>query len=67
MRGLKILQHLNPKTLRSLTHFLDHDVKSVRDNVTAMIAWGLEERNEDGMVHVPYNVIHAEFDLKAVA
>jgi predicted transcriptional regulator len=67
MRGLKILQHLSPKTLRSLTHSLDLDVKSVRDNVTAMIAWGLEERNEDGMVHVPYNVIHAEFDLKAVA
>jgi hypothetical protein len=25
------------------------------------------ERNEDGLVHVPYSVIHAAFDLKAVA
>jgi hypothetical protein len=31
-----------------------------------MIEWGLVERTDDGLVHAPYDVIHAEFDLRAV-
>ena len=42
-------------------------MKRVHDDVTAMIEWGLVERNDEGMVHVPFSVIHAEFDLRAVA
>jgi predicted transcriptional regulator len=42
-------------------------VKRVHDDVTAMIDWGLVERNDEGLVFVPYSVIHAAFDLKAVA
>jgi predicted transcriptional regulator len=61
------LQHLGPSTIRGLARSLDRDVKRVHDDVTAMIDWGLVERNGEGMVHVPYNVIHAEFDLRAVA
>ena len=61
------LQHLGPSTIRGLARFLDRDVKRVHDDVTAMIVWGLVERNDEGMVHVPYSVIHAEFDLRAVA
>ena len=39
----------------------------VHDDVTAMIEWGLVERTQAGLVHVPYSLIHAEFDLRAVA
>ena len=61
------LQHIGPSTIRGLARSLDRDVKRVHDDVTAMIDWGLVERNDEGMVHVPYSVIHAEFDLRAVA
>jgi predicted transcriptional regulator len=61
------LQHLGPSTVRGLARALDRDVKRVHDDVMAMIDWGLVERNEQGQVHVPYRVIHAAFDLKAVA
>ena len=61
------LQHLGPSTIRGLARSLDRDVKHVHDDITAMMDWGLVERNDDGMVHVPYSVIHAEFDLRAVA
>ena len=52
--------------IRSLARALGRDVKRVHDDVTAMIAWGLVERTQDGLVHVPFSVIHAEFDLRAV-
>jgi predicted transcriptional regulator len=61
------LQHLGPSTVRGLARALDRDVKRVHDDVMAMIEWGLVERNDEGLVHVPYSVIHAAFDLKAVA
>jgi predicted transcriptional regulator len=61
------LQHLGPSTVRGLARALDRDVKRVHDDVMAMIDWGLVERNDDALVHVPYSVIHAAFDLKAVA
>jgi predicted transcriptional regulator len=61
------LQHVGPSTIRGLARALDRDVKRVHDDVTAMIEWGLVERKEDGLVYVPYTVIHAAFDLKAVA
>ena len=61
------LQHLGPSTVRGLARALTRDVKRVHDDVMAMIDWGLVERNDEGLVLVPYRVIHAEFDLKAVA
>ncbi len=61
------LQHLGPSTIRGLARALERDVKRVHDDVTAMIDWGLVERDDEGLVLVPYKVIHAAFDLKAVA
>ncbi len=61
------LQHLGPSTIRGLARALKRDVKRVHDDVTTMITWGLVEKQQDGLVHVPYRAIHAEFDLKAVA
>ena len=61
------LQHLGESSIRGLARALGRDVKRVHDDVTAMIGWGLVERTRNGLVHVPYSVIHAEFDLRAVA
>jgi predicted transcriptional regulator len=61
------LQHLGPSTIRGLSRSLERDVKRVHEDVSALMEWGLIERDEDGLVQVPYCVIHAEFDLKAVA
>ena len=61
------LQYVGPSTIRGLARALERDVKRVHDDVTAMIEWGLVERDDDGLVLVPYKVIHAAFDLKAVA
>jgi len=61
------LQHIGPSTIRGLARSLERDVKRVHEDVTAMIEWGLIERTAAGLVHVPYSVIHAEFDLRAVA
>ena len=61
------LQHLGPSTIRGLARALERDVKRVHEDVTMLIDWGLLARNEDGRVRVPYRVIHAAFDLKAVA
>ena len=61
------LQHIGPSTIRGLARALERDVKRVHDDVMAMIKWGLVERDAKGLVHVPYKVIHAAFDLKAVA
>ena len=61
------LQHLGPISIRGLARALERDVKRVHDDVMAMIDWGLLERNAEGLVYVPYEVIHAAFDLKASA
>ncbi len=36
-------------------------------DVASLIGWGIIERNEDGKVCVPFDVIHADFDLRAMA
>src|SRR5271154_4324004 len=61
------LQKIGKSSIRGLARSLERDVKQVYDDVSAMIEWGLVERTDDGLVHVPYDVIHAEFDLRAVA
>ena len=60
------LQTIGKSSIRGLARSLERDVKRVHEDVSAMIEWGLVERAEDGLVHVPYSVIHAEFDLRAV-
>jgi predicted transcriptional regulator len=55
------------RILCTVTPTLERDVKRVHDDVMAMMDWGLVERNDEGQVQVPFDVIHAEFDLKAVA
>lgn len=61
------LQALGPSSVRGLARELDRDVKRVHDDVTGLMEYGLIERTDDGKVHVPYDVIHADFDLRSAA
>ncbi|AMJ59511.1 HVO_A0114 family putative DNA-binding protein [Bosea sp. PAMC 26642] len=61
------LQTIGPASIRGLARALGRDIRRVHDDVTAMIDWGIVERTDDGKVLVPFDVIHAGFDLRAVA
>ncbi|GAA4182436.1 transcriptional regulator [Shinella granuli] len=61
------LQKIGPSSIRALARALGRDVKRVHDDVTALAEWGIIERTADGKVEVPFDVIHADFDLRAVA
>src|SRR5690606_22328126 len=61
------LQQAGPSTIRGLARNLGRDVKRVHDDVSTLLDWGIVERDEAGRVLVPYEVIHADFDLRAVA
>jgi predicted transcriptional regulator len=50
-----------------LARELERDVKRVHEDVGVLIECGLVARTEDGKINVPYDVIRAEFDLRAVA
>jgi len=64
---IETLQGLGPSTYRALAAALSRDVKRVHEDTAVLIEWGLVELNEDGRIHVPYDVIHADFDLRSVA
>jgi predicted transcriptional regulator len=53
--------------VRGLARNLGRDVKRVHEDVVRLMEYGLIERREDGKYFVPYDVIHADFDLHAVA
>lgn len=64
---VETLQKLGPSTYRALATALSRDVKRVHEDTAVLIEWGLVEINEDGRIHVPYDVIKADFDLRSVA
>jgi len=64
---IETLQRLGPTGIRPLARALERDVKRVHDDVSTLVDWGIVERTEAGLVHVPYDVIHADFNLSAVA
>ncbi len=61
------LQGVGPTSIRGLARVLERDVKRVHEDVVALIEYGLVARLDDGKYLVPYDVVHAEFDLKAIA
>lgn len=61
------LQTLGPSSVRGLARELERDVKRVHEDVRTLMQVGLIARTEEGAFHVPYEVIHADFDLRAVA
>ena len=61
------LQKIGPSSVRGLARSLNRDINRVHDDVATLIAWAIIERTEEGKICVPYDVIHAGFDLCAVA
>lgn len=61
------LQSIGPSSIRGLARQLKRDIKRVHEDVCELIDCNLIARDEDGEIHVPYGVIHADFDLRAVA
>lgn len=61
------LQKLGPSSVRGLAREIERDVKRVHEDVGELMKCGLVARTADGKFHVPYDVIHADFDLRAVA
>lgn len=61
------LQALGTSSLRGLARELGRDVKRVHEDAAVMLEWGFVERNHEGRLFVPYQVIHADFDLRAAA
>lgn len=54
-------------TLQARRAQIDRDVKRVHTDLVELIEYNLVERTESGKVRVPYDVIHADCDLRAVA
>jgi predicted transcriptional regulator len=67
MELIERLQTTGPTTVRGLARELDRDVKRVHEDVSILIKHGLVARTADRKICVPYDVIHADFDLRAVA
>ena len=65
--SIECLQKLGPSSARGLARELESDVKRVHGDVAMLIRCGFVVRTDDRKFHVPYDVIHADFDLRAVA
>ena len=61
------LQTMGPSSMRGLARALGRDVKRVHEDASELQEYGLLARNEQGKFHVPYDVIHADFDIRSVA
>lgn len=64
---IETLQGMGAQSLRGLARALGRDVKRVHEDVHLLMDWSLITRDESGRFLVPYEVIHADFDLRAVA
>lgn len=61
------LQRLGEISLRGLARALERDVKRVHEDAAVLLDWGIIQRTSNGKLHVPYDTIHTEFDLRAAA
>jgi predicted transcriptional regulator len=61
------LQCSGASSVRGLARALERDVKRVHEDVAVLIEVGLIARTADRKILVPYDVIHADFNLRAVA
>jgi predicted transcriptional regulator len=56
-----------PMTIRGLARRLGRDVKAVHGDVHILLSAGVIDRRETGQIVFPYNDIHVDFRLSAVA
>jgi len=63
---VECLEARGPVGIRGLARALGRDVRHVHEDVRLLLDYGLVARTEQGGVHVPYDVIGANFDIRAV-
>jgi predicted transcriptional regulator len=61
------LQSLGPVSLRGLARSIERDVKSVHRDVQVLLREELVARDSEGRFYVPFDRIHAEFDMARAA
>jgi predicted transcriptional regulator len=62
---IKAITGAGPLAIREIARRVGRDVKAVHRDVHALLAAGVVERNEDGMIEFPYSAIHVDFMLEA--
>jgi len=60
------LQKLGASSVRGLAREVERDVKRVHEDVSKLMQYWLVARTKEGKCHVPYDVIHTNFTLRAV-
>lgn len=60
------LQERESSSVRGLASELGRDVERIQEDLDVLIECGLVARTTEGKFNVPYDVIRAEFDLRAV-
>jgi predicted transcriptional regulator len=63
---LKAMAGKGPLTIRAVGELVGRDVKAVHTDVTALTRAGILERTEGGIVF-PYDAVHVDFTLMAMA
>ncbi|MGT2477348.1 HVO_A0114 family putative DNA-binding protein [Paraburkholderia terrae] len=53
-----------PLSIREIARRVARDVKGVHRDVHALLNVGILERNADGTIEFPYDVVHVDFVLK---
>lgn len=61
------LQKSGAVSIRQAARDADRDIRRVHDDVSVLLDWGIIEKDESGKIFVPFDIIHAGFDLKAAA
>lgn len=61
------LREIGPSSIRALAKALGRDYRGVHADVSKLLEFGLVERDDAGLVHVPWSRITAELSLDAAA
>ena len=56
-----------PLTLREVARRVDRDVKGVHTDVHALLATGVLDKADDGRIVFPYDAVHVDFEMRAIA
>lgn len=64
---LRVMLGAGPLSIPSVARRLDRDLKEVHEDVTALHNCGVLERYESGSIVFPYDAIHVDFTLRAMA
>ena|SRR5437588_8479396 len=64
---VRALTGAGPVSIREAARRVDRDVKAVHGDIHALLNAGILRRTDDGRVEFPFNAIHVDFMLHAVA